>query len=204
MSRMTDAIMNAENVSEYSILFNGNLTVEHAVIVWPNFSGGPTNANPAGGKQTFGLVLSEDIAARLANDHWNVKVKEIKDEYIRGEKTRTVSFQEWASIYHDEFENSLIYTEIVVNGGGDNPPQIYKAGEYNGEKIMAPVPKEHWGKLDNSALSEVTVTIHPWKHGRNMQNPDAKKGYLNTMIAKIEPITSDLGNTYSDYRIVSE
>lgn len=204
MSRMTDAIMNAENVSEYSILFNGNMTVDNAVIVWPNFKGGPTDANPAGGKQTFCLVLSEETAARLANDNWNVKVKEIKDEYIRGEKTRTVSFQDWYNLYRDEFENSLIYTEIVVNAGGDNPPQIYKAGEFNGEKIMAPVPKDHWAELDNSMLSNVTVTVHPWKHGRNMKNPEAKKGYLNTLIAKIEPIVSGLGNTYSDYRIVGE
>ena len=203
MSTMVDKIMNAEHVSEYSILMNGNLTVEHAELVFKNFSGKGTKANPAGGKRAFCLMLSEEIAARLAADNWNVKAKEIRDQYNEDEQTMTVSWDDYNNQYRNVFDHAVIYTEIVVNESGDYPPTIYKASEYNGEKTMAKVPVDHWYELDKCILNDITVTVHPWKHGRNALNPDAKKGYLNTLVAKMQPVTSSgLGSTYSDYRVI--
>lgn len=204
MSFMTDKIMNAEHVSEYSMLVNGNLTVEHAEIVWPNFSGRPTKANPSGGKQLFNLVLSEEMGARLFDMGWNIKVKEIRDNYDRDEQTMTVNWDVYDGQYRNVFDHALIYVEVIVNGNGDNPPTIYRASEYDGEKTMAPVPVDHWGDLDKYMMTDITVTVHPWLHGRNALKPDAKKPYLNTLIAKMQPVVNgaSLGNTYSDYRVV--
>lgn len=203
MSRMTDKIMNANHVSEYSILVNGNLNVEHAEIVFQNFGGRPTNANPAGGKRTFCLLLNEEMAERLWEDDWNIKVKEIKDQYQEDEKTMTVNWEEYRTQYRGIFEHALIYTEIVVSENGNPPSTIYKASEYNGEKTVAKVPMDHWADLDRSVLNNIRVLINPWKHGRNARNPEAKKGYLTTLISQVQPMSElNMGTTYSDYRVV--
>jgi len=205
MSRMIDRIMNAEHVSKYSLLFNGTLTVDHAEIAFKNFGARGTKANPVGGKRTFCLLLSEEMAARLNEDNWNVKVKEIRDQYQEGEETMTVTLNQYNEQYRGVFDNAMLYTEIVVNENGNPPAVIYKASEYNGEKVCAPVPVERWADLDKSMLSDITVVIHPWKHGRNIQNPDAKKGYLNSMVTHVQTaIGVGLGETYSDYRVVGE
>lgn len=204
MSRMVDMIMNAEHVSEYTVLFNGNLTVEHAELAFKNFQGRGTKANPVGGKRAFCLMLNEETAARLDAEDWNVKAKEIKDQYVADESTMTVNWKDYDSQYRDIFDHAMLYTEIIVDETGNPPPMIYKASEFNGEKTLAPIPVDRWADLDKSMLTDITLTIHPWKHGRNALNPDAKKGYLTTLIAHVQPIVNGLGNTYSEYRVVGE
>ena len=202
MSYITDKMMNAEHVSKYNWLVNGNLTVDDAEIVWPNFGGRPTKANPAGGKQLFNLVLSEEMGAELFAKGWNIKVKEIMDNYDPDAMTRTVKWNEYDEIYRDQFDHGMVYVEVIVDPKGKTPPTIFRASEYNGEKTLAPMPEEHWGDIDKMALSEVSVTLHPWLHGRNALNPDAKKPYLNTMIAKMQPILRGgiTSERYADYR----
>lgn len=203
MSMMTDKIANAEHVSEYSLLFNGNLTVEHAEIAFRNFGARGTKANPAGGKRTFCLMLSADIAQKLYENGWNVKVKEIRDQYVEDERTLTVSWTDYCLQYIHTFDHAMIYTEIVVSENGTPPAEIYKASEYNGEKTVAKVPVDHWDELDKSVMGDIRLAIHPWVHGRNKDNPDAKKGYLSSLVAKIQPVVGvDLGSSYADYRVV--
>jgi len=206
MSSMVEKIMNAEHVAEYSVIANGDLQVEHAELAFRNFSGRGTKANPVGGKRTFCLMLNEEMADRLWNDNWNVKVKEIKDQYQEDETTLTVNWEDYNRQYRNIFDHAMIYTEIIVSENGNPPADIYKASEYNGEKTVAKIPADHWKELDTSMMNEITVTIHPWMHGRNLQKPDAKKGYLRTLIAHVQPIMSGvrLGNTYSDYRVIED
>lgn len=198
-----DAIKYAENESKYELLINGNLNVESAAVIYKNFSGKPTMVNPAGGKRTFSLVLSREYAEKLNSMGWNVKVKEVRDQVVEGERTRTVGLNEYLASYQNDFDHALMYTEIVVNENSEYPPKIYKVSEFNGEKTMAMVPPDQWYRLDESELSNLDISIHPYTHGRSLANPDAKKGYLKTMYAMAVPV-NDFGGKYAGYNVVGE
>ena len=199
-----DSIKHANTESKYDLLINGNLNVENAAMIYKNFSGKPTFVNPQGGKRTFSLVLNKEFGESLSEMGWNVKVKEVRDQLEEGEKTRTVSWQDYVSMFSTEFDHALIYTEIVVNEESEYPPKIYKVSEFNGEKTMALIPPEQWGRLDESDLNNVDVAIHPYTHGRSIANPNAKKGYLKSMYAVAVPVNDPFGGKYAEYRMAGE
>ena len=198
-----DTIKYVNENSKFEILINGNLNVEQAGMIYKNFRGNPTKVNPAGGKRTFSLVLTKELGERLDGMGWNVKVKEVRDQLGEGEFTRTVSWSDYMDNYQGQFDHALVYTEIVVNENSEYPPKIYKISEFNGEKTMALIPPEQWGRLDESELINVDVVIHPYTHGRSIANPDAKKGYLKTMYAMAVPV-NDFGGKYAGYTIAGE
>ena len=198
-----DTIKHANTESKFELLINGNLNVENAVMIYKNFSGKPTRVNPAGGKRTFSLALNKEFAERLSDMGWNVKVKEVRDQLVEGEMTRTVSWQDYVASYQTEFDHALIYTEIVVNENSEYPPKIYKVSEFNGEKTMALVPADQWYRMDESELTNIDVSIHPYTHGRSIANPDAKKGYLKTLYATAAPV-DPFGGKYAEYRLAGE
>lgn len=198
-----DTIKHANTESKFELLMNGNLNVENAAMIYKNFTGKPTFVNPQGGKRTFSLALGRDIAEKLNDMGWNVKVKEVRDQLEEGEKTRTVNFGDYVTSYQTEFDHALIYTEIVVNEDSEYPPKIFKVSEFNGEKTMALIPPEQWFRLDESELVNVDIVIHPYQHGRSIANPNAKKGYLKSMYAMAVPV-SDFGGKYADYRMAGE
>jgi hypothetical protein len=198
-----DTIKHVNEESKFELLINGNLNVERAAMIYKNFTGKPTRVNPQGGKRTFSLVLNEEYAARLHNDGWNVKVKEVRDTPVEGEMTQTVSWEDYDNNYRGVFDHGLIYTEIVVNENSEYPPKVYKVSEFNGEKTMALVPPDQWYRLDESELMNVDLVVHPYTHGRSIANPDAKKGYLKTMYAMAVPV-NDFGGKYAGYTIAGE
>lgn len=198
-----DTIKFVNTESKFELLVNGNLNVEGAGMIYKNFSGKPTVVNPAGGKRTFSLVLTKELAERLNELGWNIKVKEVRDQQVEGEKTRTVNFDDWMNNYQNEFDHALIYTEIVVNENSEYPPKIYKVSEFNGEKSMALVPPDQWYRLDESDLMNVDIVIHPYTHGRSIANPNAKKGYLKTMYAVAQPVNA-IDGKYAGYMISGE
>lgn len=198
-----DAIRIANNESKYDILINGNLNVENAVMIFKNFAGNSTRFNPQGGKRTFSLVVSPEMAARLDESGWNVKVKEVRDQLNEGEQTQTVGYADYMASHLDSFDHAMFYTEIVVNEHSEYPPKIYRVSEFDGEKTMALVPPQQWKQMDESELVNVDLVIHPYNHGRNIANPDAKKGYLKTMYATMVAV-NDFGGKYAGYSIVGE
>lgn len=183
-----DLARKANMESKYQILENGNLNVENAAIMFKNFSGKPTRANPVGGKRTFNLCVSKEIAEKLKADHWNVKAEDI-----------------------DGSDDKLYHTEIVVNENGNPPPCIYKTSEFNGKKTKVLMRPEHWGRLDGMRengsvgdnLVNVDVMTHPWLHNRNSADPLAKKGYLSTMFATVASVNV-FGGKYDEYEEVEE
>ena len=198
-----DTIKHANTESKFELLINGNLNVENAAMIYKNFSGKPTRVNPQGGKRTFSLALNKEFAERLSDMGWNVKVKEVRDQLEEGETTRTVNFDDYVRNYATEFDHALIYTEIVVNENSEYPPKIYKVSEFNGEKTMVLVPADQWYRMDESELSNIDVSIHPYTHGRSIANPDAKKGYLKTLYATAAPV-DPFGGKYAEYRLAGE
>lgn len=130
--------------SVYTRLVNGDLSVEGAVIIWTNFAGKPTKFNSAGGKRTFALVLSEEIADELRDEGWNIKIRDPKEEG----------------------DDPLIYTEIVVNMESKYPPQVVLYSEFRGRKSVNQLDGDSIGELDRINRENVDLIIHPYEHGR--------------------------------------
>ena len=143
--------------SDFKRFKNGDLAVEHAVIIWTNFAGAPTRFNPAGGKRTFALVLTEDIANELKAEGWNVKFRDPKDPD----------------------DDPLIYTEIVVNMDSAYPPSVVLYSEFGGRKKSNSLDAESIGELDRIEIDNVDLVIHPYVHGR--PGPHSTKGYAKAI-----------------------
>ncbi len=162
------------NDSVFSVMVDGNIRVENAVIIFTNFRGAPTDLNPQGGKRTFSLCLTQEWADRL-KDNWNVKVIELND----GER-----------LYH---------TEIVVNDKSTYPPKLYLLSEFMGNKTMTLLQPELYGKLDSDLITTLDLEIHPYVHGRG-GNPNGTKGYLKNLWACLQSV-NDFGGKYAEYQM---
>lgn len=162
------------NNSIFSVMVDGNIRVENAVIIYTNFRGAPTNLNPQGGKRTFSLCLNQEWADKL-KDNWNVKVIELDS----GER-----------LYH---------TEIVVNDQSAYPPKLYLLSEFMGNKTMTLLQPELYKKLDSDMIVTLDLEIHPFVHGRG-GNPNATKGYLKNLWATLQSV-NDFGGKYADYQM---
>ena len=162
------------NNSKFSVMVDGNIRVEDAVIIYTNFRGAPTNLNPTGGKRTFGLCLNQEWADRL-KDNWNVKVIELEN----GER-----------LYH---------TEIVVNDQSQYPPKLYLLSEFMGNQTMTLLQPDMYKKLDSDMIVSLDLEIHPFVHGRG-GNPNATKGYLKNLWANLQSV-NDFGGKYAEYQM---
>lgn len=59
---------------------NGHLQIDDAIIIHRNFEGRGDQFNREGDRNFSLLIRDEDVAATLANDGWNVKIKDPRDE----------------------------------------------------------------------------------------------------------------------------
>lgn len=164
------------NQAVYTILSNGDLSVEGAAIIYRNFAGEPTKFNPQGGKRTFALVLNQPIADRLVDMGWNVKHRPPREED----------------------DDDLYYTEIVVNMGSDYPPRVNLVTKYGDKESMIRLDEETLNLLDNTIITNVDLIIHPYIHGRSNAAGATVKGYLKTLYATSEPIM-DFGGKYERF-----
>ena len=165
----------AVNNSTFTVLADGNIRVDNAVIIFKNFAGKPTNLNPAGGKRTFNLVVTAEIGERLKSQGWNIKDRELDN----GE--------------------TMYYTEIVVNDQSSYPPKIFKISEFMGQKNMTLLKPDQYAKLDQDNLVNIDMDIHPYTHNRGFQG--ATKGYLKNLWASLESI-NDFGGKYAAYQLI--
>ena len=147
--------------AKYIRLGNGDLTVEGAGIIYKNFSGNPTSFNPSGGKPTFALVIPQELADDLVNEGWNVKEKQPQEEG----------------------DESMFYTEIVVNMASQYPPRIHLLTKSGNNETMVDITEDTLHELDDNALTDIVLTIHPYLHGRANAKGSTVKGYLKSMFA---------------------
>ena len=170
---------NATKIAEqatYTFLANGDLSVEGAGIIYKNFSGEPTQVNPAGGKRTFGLVVTQEVADRLVEQGWNVKHKPPREEG----------------------DDELFYTEIVVNMDSMYPPKLNLVTVYGNKEAMIPLTADNVGELDRNILKDVDLVIHPYSHGRSNAAGSTVKGYLKTLYAT-QDNQIDFGGKYARF-----
>lgn len=166
--------------SEFTIMANGNLSVENAVIIWPNLEGRPTEFNAKGGKRTFALVLNAEIANDLADEGWNIKTRDGKEEG----------------------EEPLIFTEIVVNMDSKYPPKIFLITSWNGETSANQLRDDMVGEIDDIIISgnceRSDLIVHPYEHNRDPKN--RVKGYLDKLYLTKRP-NDDFGGRYANVKV---
>ena len=143
--------------SRFKFTENRELVVEHAAILWTNFSGNPTKYRTDGGRRTFDLVLSGPVAAMLVGEGWNVK---------------TISGR-------NQDDPTIYVTEIVVNPSAGLG--IFLCEEVEGKKTRRRLNPEEYASLDNYQYSDIAVLIHPYCHGRDNSAGTKIKGYLRQM-----------------------
>ena len=170
---------NAKEIAKeatYTRLANGDWAIEGASIIWKNFSGKPTDVNPAGGKRTFSLVLTKDVADALVEEGWRVKCRAPQDEG----------------------DDELLYTEIVVNMESQYPPKLHMLTRYGDRERLLELNSENISELDRNVLYDVDLVVHPYAHGRTNSAGTTIKGYLKTLYATQES-PMDFGGKYARF-----
>lgn len=168
------SLLSRAEESNFTRLVNGDLKVENAVIFKTNFEGRPTDYVPQGGRRTFLLALTKDMADVMSDEGWNVKYREPK---VEG-------------------DDPLIFTEIVVNMDSKWPPKVVLYSDFHGRKSANNLDRETIGQLDHIEIANVDLIIHPRKHDRSSQY--CIKGYAND-IRVVQGADANFGDKYADY-----
>lgn len=136
---------------------SNTLIMENAKIRFRNFSGRPDEFTREGDR-SFALVIDdEDLANKLKEDGWNVRMRMPKNDG----------------------EDPWYYLKVKVNFGGF-PPKIIEVTSRNRVSLN----EETVGILDSAELKSVDVEISPyhWEIGGR----SGITAYLKTMYATIE------------------
>lgn len=133
------------------------LIMENAKIRFRNFAGRPDEYTREGDRSFALLIEDEDLANKLREDGWNVKMRLPKEE----------GAEPW------------YYLKVKVNFNGV-PPKIIEVTSRN----HVPLNEDTVGILDTAELKSVDVEVSPyhWEVGGR----SGITAYLKTMYATIE------------------
>lgn len=134
-----------------------NLVIENARIIFRNFSGKVDKYNIQG-QRNFGVIIDDPHKAeQLANDGWNVRARESKDED----------------------EKPTYYIQVSVSYKKSPPKVVLISG-----KNRTFLDEESIPSLDYAEIINVDLIVNPynWEIG----NKTGVKGYLKTMYVTIE------------------
>lgn len=132
---------------------SNNITIENARIIFRNFSGEERRFNPKGNRN-FAVLLESKVASDLANDGWNVKILQPREEG----------------------EEPTPYLPVKINYKG-RPPHVVMVSSRN----RVDMKEEDIGILDYADLAHVDLVIRPydWEvNGREGRTAYLKTGYF--------------------------
>lgn len=131
-----------------------NVTIENAPIVLRNFSGKEGKFNPAGSRN-FGVLLTPQQAADMADLGWNIKYFKPKDDEPVGQA----------------------FIKIAVSYD-NKPPKILMVTS-RGKTYL---DEESVGSLDHVDIVTADVTLNPYEHSFN---GGGVKAYAKTLVVQV-------------------
>lgn len=135
-----------------------DLIIEGGRLIFRNFSGKPDQYNREGDRNFNVIIDDEDMAKRLADEGWNIKIRPPREE---GDST-------------------LYRLPVKVNFGSDFPPKIWLVTR-NANTLMT---EETVGNLDYAEIKNVDLIITPYFWEVN--GKAGVKAYLKTMYVTLE------------------
>lgn len=151
---------------------SNRLAIENAEIVFRNFSGKEGKFNPQG-RRNFCVLLDEDIARELADDGWNIK-------YLNP---------------RNEDEEPQAYMSVAVTFK-DFPPKVWLISS-KGKTILT---EDEIGVLDWAEIENVDLIINPYRwevNGKKGVKAYAKTIYVTLVEDEFEKKYYDVPDNFA-------
>lgn len=136
-----------------------NLTIENAQIILRNFSGKESQYNRAGDRNFCVILEDHDIADKMAEDGWNVRISKPRQDDPQAERARYIQVKV-------SFQNI--------------PPKVVLVTK----RSKVELNEDTIGSLDHADIVSADLVIRPYHWEVNGKS--GIKAYLKTMYITIE------------------
>jgi hypothetical protein len=155
---------------------NDNVVMENVRLVFRNFTGREGQFN-AEGQRSFGVILPDDVAERMAADGWNVKTLKPREE--------------------DEDETETPWLPVKLGYGKGRPPVIVLITDRGRTNLdESKVDMLDWVDIrqDDQGRSMVDLIVRPYHY--NVRGDTGIAAYLQSLYITIDedPLAAKYGD----------
>lgn len=146
----------------------GILQIDDARIIYRNFRGEGSKYNREGDRNFAVIIPNQEIADKLIEDGWNVKIKPPRDEE----------------------EDPFIFLPVKIKFNGNGPHIYIQSG-----RSMVKLDEETVEQIDDLDISSVYLDIRPYEWDINGKT--GKTAYLQSMkvVQRIDRFAAEFVNT---------